>query len=420
MKGAPRSVLVVGAGIVGLASAYRLARRGHHVTLIDPHPGRGATWAAAGMIAPSAEIVPGELETYRLQLGALPAWRRLVEDLEAQTGKRVGLHETGTLYVGWEPGDRALLRQFTEVAARFAAPFRLSHRTDEPALFAGLSDRVSDGVVLTGDAWLDPDEAVGVLRNALTRLDVELVTETVVEVSGDERSVIAHTSSRRVSADTGLLTTGWSPLPSGAHASGVNLVRPVRGVTVRVQGLESTSGAMVRAFVRGRPFYLVNRSGGRGVLGASSEERSAATVEVGELHRILRDALDAHSESRERGDSRHPRRTPSGEHDRAALLRATGAERVGVVDRLLPPRRNPGAVGRGTRGGLRGGVVIRVNGVERTHENESIAELVERLGIEARGVAVALDGEVVRRSSWTSTPVPDGVAVEIVTAVAGG
>jgi len=64
--------------------------------------------------------------------------------------------------------------------------------------------------------------------------------------------------------------------------------------------------------------------------------------------------------------------------------------------------------------------VIRVNGVDRTNENETVAELVERLGIEARGVAVALDGEVVLRSNWTSTPVPDGAAVEIVTAVAGG
>ncbi|HVB69970.1 MAG TPA: FAD-dependent oxidoreductase [Acidimicrobiales bacterium] len=292
MKGESRSVIVVGAGIVGLTSAYRLARRGHHVTLIDPRPGRGATWAAAGMIAPSAEILPGEQETYRLQLGALPAWRGLVEDLEELTGIRVGVYETGTLYVGWEPGDRALLRQFTEVADSFAAPFRHSHRIDEPALFSGLSDRVNDGVVLAGDAWVDPDEAVRVLREALSRLDVELVTESVVEVSGDERSVIAHTPSRRVSADTGLLTTGCSALPLGSHASGLNLVRPVRGVTVRVQGLETTDSAMVRAFVRGHPFYLVNRSGGRGVLGASSEERSAAAVEVGELHRILRDALE--------------------------------------------------------------------------------------------------------------------------------
>jgi sulfur carrier protein len=64
--------------------------------------------------------------------------------------------------------------------------------------------------------------------------------------------------------------------------------------------------------------------------------------------------------------------------------------------------------------------VIRVNGVERDYEGESVAQLVERMGVDTRGVAVALDGEVVRRSLWESTPVPDGAGVEIVTAVAGG
>lgn len=64
--------------------------------------------------------------------------------------------------------------------------------------------------------------------------------------------------------------------------------------------------------------------------------------------------------------------------------------------------------------------MIRVNGVERDHETETVAQLVERLGVEVRGVAVALDGEVLRRSLWASTPVLDGVSVEIVTAVAGG
>ena len=50
------SALIVGGGIIGLASAFRLARSGHAVTLFDPSVARGATWAAAGMVAPSAEI----------------------------------------------------------------------------------------------------------------------------------------------------------------------------------------------------------------------------------------------------------------------------------------------------------------------------------------------------------------------------
>jgi len=50
----------------------------------------------------------------------------------------------------------------------------------------------------------------------------------------------------------------------------------------------------------------------------------------------------------------------------------------------------------------------------------SVAELVARTCPSARGVAVALDREVVPRSSWTVTVVGHGASVEIVTAAAGG
>jgi len=64
--------------------------------------------------------------------------------------------------------------------------------------------------------------------------------------------------------------------------------------------------------------------------------------------------------------------------------------------------------------------VIHVNGRDDVFLLESVDALVTRLGIEPRGIAVALDGEVVRRSAWSSTLVPDESSVEIVTAAAGG
>jgi sulfur carrier protein len=61
-----------------------------------------------------------------------------------------------------------------------------------------------------------------------------------------------------------------------------------------------------------------------------------------------------------------------------------------------------------------------VNGQQQSFVDESVAELVQRLSIEPRGVAVAIDGEVVRRSQWSHTRVQDGNTIEVVTAVAGG
>jgi sulfur carrier protein len=62
-----------------------------------------------------------------------------------------------------------------------------------------------------------------------------------------------------------------------------------------------------------------------------------------------------------------------------------------------------------------------VNGV--VHDSPSarnVVELLAEMGVEPRGVAVALNGEVVRRSEWEVTQIHPSDRVEIVTAVAGG
>jgi sulfur carrier protein len=64
--------------------------------------------------------------------------------------------------------------------------------------------------------------------------------------------------------------------------------------------------------------------------------------------------------------------------------------------------------------------VITVNGEPREAAG-TVDEVLDTLGIEVRrGMAIALDAEVVPRSAWSTTQVRDGSRVEIVTAVQGG
>jgi glycine oxidase len=288
----PPSTLVVGAGIIGLMSAYRLATSGYGVTVFDPAPARGATWAAAGMLAPSGEIAPGEEDNYHLQRDALALWRDASDDLLALTGRRLAIHESGTLLVGFDASDRRLVEQYQQTAESFGAPGRRVDRATSPELFAHLSARITDGLLLSGDAWLDPDEAVELLLDALERLHVPLVTEEVLSIASDDQGVSATTTTRTFTGVAGILATGSAGLPREAIASGEHSVRPVHGVTLRVEGVDRSDVPTVRAFVGGRNFYMVSRPGGYNVLGATSEERSRRVLQLGELQRLLRDALD--------------------------------------------------------------------------------------------------------------------------------
>lgn len=64
---------------------------------------------------------------------------------------------------------------------------------------------------------------------------------------------------------------------------------------------------------------------------------------------------------------------------------------------------------------------IELNGTpQELDAPTTLGELVDRHAADRRGVAVAVDGEVVPRASWDETPVHDGARVEIVGAVQGG
>ncbi|MCC7276384.1 MAG: sulfur carrier protein ThiS [Alphaproteobacteria bacterium] len=65
---------------------------------------------------------------------------------------------------------------------------------------------------------------------------------------------------------------------------------------------------------------------------------------------------------------------------------------------------------------------LRVNGEPRAFAGATIADLLASLGVAADrpGIAVARNGEVVRRAHWPTTALADGDAVEVVTARGGG
>jgi sulfur carrier protein len=66
--------------------------------------------------------------------------------------------------------------------------------------------------------------------------------------------------------------------------------------------------------------------------------------------------------------------------------------------------------------------VIFVNGEPRERAGATVAELLGDLGVEAsaRGVAVAVDGEVIPRAEWGERRVNEGERVEALSAMQGG
>lgn len=64
--------------------------------------------------------------------------------------------------------------------------------------------------------------------------------------------------------------------------------------------------------------------------------------------------------------------------------------------------------------------MITVNGKETPLAGATIADVLAHLDVPDRGVAVAVDAEVIPRGEWATVVLPDGAHVEVVTAVQGG
>jgi len=293
---ASAEVVVVGGGVIGLAIAWRASIAGHRVTVVDPSPGHGASWAAAGMLAPVGEAHFGEDALTRLNVAAARAWPGFVRDLEAASGTDVHYRTGGTLLVASDASDRDatddVLRYQQELGLAAHRLTSAQCRAAEPLLAPG----ISGGVELVEDHQVDNRRTVEALLGACRAARIAFVDDEVAEVTSDVAGVTGVTLSRggQLRAASVVLAAGcWSGQVGGVPEHLRPPVRPVKGLTVRLGVPDGASrlARTVRGLVRGRSCYLVPRPDGTVVVGATVEERGFdLTVQVASVVDLLDDA----------------------------------------------------------------------------------------------------------------------------------
>ena len=121
------SIIIIGAGVIGLSIGWRLAQRGAPVTIFERgEAGRGASHAAAGMLAACAEVEPGEERLLALNRASQLLWPDFAAELEAASGQSVDLRTEGTLLIALTADDRARLLHHLEFQQRSRAAARMA------------------------------------------------------------------------------------------------------------------------------------------------------------------------------------------------------------------------------------------------------------------------------------------------------
>ena len=287
---------VVGGGVIGLACAWELSRNGHEVTVVAPAPGRdGASWVAAGMLAPVTEAHFGESALTALLVDGAAHWPAFAAALEGATGLDIGYDTTGTVTVALDASDRAGLDDLLAYQHTLGLEAHRRSASDCRRLVPALSSALRGGIEIPGDHQVDNRALLGALAEACRRTGVTFVESRVSALQ--DGPVLVLTDGRRVGPDHVVLAAGTGlPAIDGLAGAGLPPLRPVKGHILRLGSPDPTSpvpllARTVRGLVHGRSVYLVPRRDGSVVVGATVEERgSDTTVRAGAVHELLCDA----------------------------------------------------------------------------------------------------------------------------------
>jgi glycine oxidase len=326
-------VAVIGGGVVGHSIAWEARRSGRSVLLVDDAPGKGASWAAAGMLAPVSELHYQEEELLELMLEASALWPDFAASLAAQpplSGTDTGYLTTPTLAVGADAADRQALADLRKVQLAGGLGVEPLTVREARAREALLSPGISCAFDIPADHQVDPRKLVariaavlaynaphpgsavaGAATGAATEAeDGYAVRERAAELLWQEGTVVGvrlagggTVHARETVVANGLGAAELGGLPPGLHLP----VRPVHGDILRLrvpEYLQPLLTSTIRGMVRGVPVYIVPRQDGTVVIGATQREddlagagggglqapASTGGVSAGGVYQLLRDA----------------------------------------------------------------------------------------------------------------------------------
>jgi len=284
------TALIIGAGVIGLGIAWRLAQRGAAVTLFDrAAAGSGASHAAAGMLAACAEAEPGEEKLIALGRRSQALWPDFAAELEKLTGQPVDLRREGTLVVALTADDQARIQHHLEFQQSLGLPVEWisarEARRHEPHLAS-----IAGAVWSPEDGQVDNRKLVAALKLACASAGVDIQEHRPVRriLLTNGRAVgveLADGTEHR--GDTVVLAAGaWSRGIEGLPSALRPPVRPVKGQMIALQ--MDAAVPLVTHVVWGPKVYMTPRLDGRLILGATVEEKGFdATITAGAVLALL-------------------------------------------------------------------------------------------------------------------------------------
>lgn len=275
------TVAIIGAGVVGLGIAWRLAARGASVEVFDRGlAGAGATHAAAGMLAACCEAEPGEEALVALGRDSQARWPAFAAELLQVSGIDVELRTEGTLIVALTADDQARLLHDLAFQQKLGLPLHWVSAAETRRREPHLAGKLAGAVWSPEDHQVDNRRLAAALRIAAERAGATIREHTPVKdisVSGGSADGLILDDGSKVTADVVVLAAGaWSRGIGGLAPELRPPVRPIKGQMLALR--MDPASPLINHVVWAPNLYLVPRRDGRLIVGATVEEKAFDTT----------------------------------------------------------------------------------------------------------------------------------------------
>ncbi len=270
-SGKTSDVLIIGGGVIGLATARALHKKGvSNITILERGAvGKEASHAAAGMLAPNAETEKAD-DFFRFCSESNELYPAFAAELFDETGVDIELDRQGTLYLALTETDSAEIgKRFEWQKQAGLTVERLSAR-ETRSLEPFVSPDVRESLFFPDDCQVENRELLHALEKYAELNGIEIRENTEIENLLIENGKVtgAESGTEKFFAGKVILAAGaWTSLIKAENLL-LPQVKPVRGQMIEFH----TAKRLFQKVIYSPRGYLVPRAGGRVLAGATVED----------------------------------------------------------------------------------------------------------------------------------------------------
>ncbi len=266
-KSVAKPLLILGGGLIGLTMAHALAKKGRSVEILSRRRNEAAGFVAAGMLAPHAEGLSGNLLNLgQASLDLIPSW---VKTIESDSGINCGLRECGIVVPFKNTDDRD-----SYPTALLGEDLNQNELKKE---VPGITSEWQAALLFKKDGQIDNRRRLmRALEKACVELGVRFQEGVEVLELIHNQEVFEGIYIRTAEGKTKKIISKEAILCSGAWSNHLLKrvpVFPVKGQMFSIQGPKNA----LKRIVFGPGIYLVPREDGLIVIGATSEKNAGFT-----------------------------------------------------------------------------------------------------------------------------------------------